>query len=609
MGPFRRVPGESSVRVARVARERRAVWYESEADLDGEHPTVEEALGRGEVFRAFAAFPLVRMDRVLGVLAFSAGRPRRFSPEERSFAATIAEHCADGLARARLYEEARRAERRVHAVLAQLPVGVIVVRPPDGELVFVNEAMHHIWRAAGFPSDGERRGAMLRATFPDGRPLTGGDWPIVRALRGEVVDGQDLCITRQDGARAWIHVRAAPIRRGDGTLEAAVATTVDVTQEKAARASADQANRAKDEFMAMLGHELRSPLAPIVTALDLMRRRGAGLLENERAIIERQANQLERLVDDLLDVARAMRGQLRLEPVPVAVADIVAEAVEMAGPLIEERGHRLTVSVPSTGLFVEADGARLGQVLTNVLTNAAKYTPPGGHIEVRAGADSGHVVLEIADDGTGIAPELLPRVFDAFTQGRQGLDRKQGGLGLGLAIAQQLIVAHGGTIEARSPGPDRGTTIVVRLPRASAPASTEAPPRDAPAHGSSGAPRRVLIVDDSPDALELLGDLVRLAGHEVRTAGDGSDALRLVQTFAPDIAFLDVGLPTMDGYELARQLRGVPALAMTPLVAITGYAGNDDRQRALASGFTEHLAKPVRSERVLECIERLCPGD
>jgi CheY-like chemotaxis protein/two-component sensor histidine kinase len=304
-----------------------------------------------------------------------------------------------------------------------------------------------------------------------------------------------------------------------------------------------------------------------------------------------------------------VRGELRLERTPVEMASVIADTIEVAGPLVEERRHRLTVSVPRTGLLLCADAQRIAQVVTNLLTNAAKYTPSGGHITVLARGDGDKVVLEVTDDGAGIAPELLPVVFDPFTQGRQGLDRKQGGLGLGLAIARQLIVAHGGTIEARSAGPGRGTTMVVRLPCADVSSPDMASLHDVSTTEPRGVRRRVLVVDDNPDAVELLSDVLTEVGHEVRTAPDAPSALQLVQTFVPDIAFLDIGLPVMDGYELARQLRRVSELATTPLVAVTGYAQNDDRQRAFASGFTEHLAKPLTPERVLGCVERFCAAE
>jgi CheY-like chemotaxis protein len=312
-----------------------------------------------------------------------------------------------------------------------------------------------------------------------------------------------------------------------------------------------------------------------------------------------------RLVDDLLDVSRATRGGLRLERAPVELSAVVADAIEAAGPLIEERKQTLTVSVPRAGLVVDADSGRLAQVVTNLLNNAAKYTPPGGHVTVSARREGESIALEVADDGAGIAPDLLPRVFEPFTQGRQGLDRKQGGLGLGLAIARQLIVGHGGTIEARSPGPGPGTVMVVRLPSAAPLSTRDAGPRDSGDGAVRHAARRVLIVDDNPDAAELLAEALVEGGHDVRTAGDGPSALQLVSTFSPDIAFLDIGLPVMDGYELAGLLRSVPSLAHTPLVAITGYAQDDDRQRALASGFAAHLTKPIHLDGLLSCIERL----
>jgi signal transduction histidine kinase/CheY-like chemotaxis protein len=581
---FRHVAADSDGPAARAVRERRPLDQESDADNEW-------------------LLPLLRADRALGVLAFRTGRPRRLSPEEGGYAATIAERCADALARAFVYEEARRAEHRLQSVLDRLPVGVILARPPHAELVISNEAMARVWRADSC-ADGAPR--MRSATFPDGRPVTHEDWPLMRALRGEVVDSQEMRITRDDGTEGWVDVRAAPIHRDDGTIEAAVAATVDVTAEKAARAAADEASRAKDEFLAMLGHELRNPLAPIVTALQLMRLQGGDAFERERAVIERQVSHLVRLVDDLLDVSRVVRGALRLERAPVEVATVVSSAIEVAGPLVEERRHRLTVSVPQAGLLLHADAKRISQVLTNLLNNAAKYTPSGGSITVLAREDAEDVVIEVADDGVGIGPELLPVVFDAFTQGRQGLDRKEGGLGLGLAIARQLIVAHGGTIEARSAGPGRGTTMVVRLPHADAPSSGDGSSEVAALPGARPAPRRVLLVDDNPDAAKLLHVVLMQLGHEVLTAADAPSALQLLRTFTPDIAFLDIGLPVMDGYELARQLRRMPRFAATPLVAVTGYAQDDDRRRALESGFDEHLAKPLALDRVLECIERLC---
>jgi PAS domain S-box-containing protein len=551
--------------------------------------------------------PLVCEGKTLGVVSFEAERPRRFSSEERAFLNAVATRCADALGRARLYEEARRAERRLTSVLEKLPVGVTVVRA-DGSMIFGNDALTRIWGIDLRGLSVEERSRALRKYHPDGQPVMAGEWPSIRALEGQITERMEMRVERRDGTTCWVHASAAPIRSEEGTVEAAVASIVDVTAEKQARAAADEASQAKDEFLAMLGHELRNPLSPILTALHLMRLRGEGSYARERAVIARQVNHLARLVDDLLDVSRAARGALRLECAPMEAARVVADAIETAGPLIEERKHRLKVGVPRTGLVVNADAVRLAQVVGNLLSNAAKYTPPGGHIRVSAAAEGEHVVIEVADDGVGIPQELLPRVFDAFTQGRQGLDRKQGGLGLGLAIARQLIVGHGGTIEARSMGSGRGTTMVVRLPRVRQPSASGSSTDDLARDPHNSSARRVLLVDDNPDAAELLEDALASAGHEVRTAPDGPSALQLVKSFVPDIAFLDIGLPVMDGYELAGLLLRVPALRGVPLVAVTGYAQDNDRQRALDSGFTEHLAKPLDPARVLECIERLRPA-
>jgi signal transduction histidine kinase/GAF domain-containing protein/CheY-like chemotaxis protein len=602
---FGHITADSNVPAALVAREGRARFNESEADVADQPSTIIDAIGRGEAFRAHGVLPLVREDRLLGVLAFAADGPRRFALAERAFMSTVAEHCADALARARLYEDARRTERRLQNILERLPVGIFVSRPPNSTLVFANDAVARIWRADEFPALGEDRCRMLKVSYPDGRPMPMQESPVVRALRGEVVGAIEARIERQDGTPAWVQVSAAPVFRADGTVEVAVAAVVDVTAEKEALAAADVAGRAKDEFVAMLGHELRNPLAPIVTALDLMRMDGAGVLEQERAIIERQAQHLIRLVDDLLDVSRSARSGLRLERVPVELSSVITDAIEVAGPLVEERNQKLAVSVPAAGLVVDADRGRLAQVVTNLLTNAAKYTPVGGHVTVSARSDGEQIALEVADDGAGIAPDLLRRIFDPFTQGRQGLDRKEGGLGLGLAIARRLVLGHEGTIEARSEGPGRGTTMIVRLPRARAPSTKQGSSRDVANAKPQYPARRVLIVDDNPDAAAILAKAIAKAGHEVRTAGDGPSALRLVESFVPDVALLDIGLPVMDGYELARLLRRIPSLSRTSLVAVTGYAEPADRQRSLAGGFNEHFAKPLPLGRVLECIDLL----
>jgi len=374
-----------------------------------------------------------------------------------------------------------------------------------------------------------------------------------------------------------------------------------------ARAAAESANRAKDEFLAMLGHELRNPLSPILTALQMMKLRGDEVHGKERAIIERQVRHLARLVDDLLDVSRITRGKVELHRDRVELATIVAQAVEVASPLFEERVHRLFTDVPAD-LAVIGDEHRLTQVLSNLLTNAAKYTPPGGRIEVIARAEDGKAIIKVKDTGKGIPPDLLSRVFDLFVQGYRTPDRSGGGLGLGLSIVRMLVTMHGGQVTATSEGPGKGSEFTVTLP-----VDADALPLVAPLSASpttpepSGDRRRVMVVDDNRDAAELLAEALEMEGYQTRVAFDGPSALRVAAEFRPDLAFLDIGLPVMDGYELARRMR---TLAQGPLllVAVTGYGQASDRARSAAAGFDEHLVKPIGIDSALAIAEGTWKG-
>jgi PAS domain S-box-containing protein len=359
--------------------------------------------------------------------------------------------------------------------------------------------------------------------------------------------------------------------------------------------NAEAANRAKDEFMAMLGHELRNPLSPILTALQLMTLRGITGAERERVVIERQVRHLTRLVDDLLDVSRIARGKVELKTEVIELGAIVASAIEVASPLLEERTHTLTVDVPRRGLPIEADAARLTQVVSNLLTNAAKYTPPGGRVWVSAAPEGAEVLLRVRDNGIGIAPDVQPRIFDLFMQGRQPLDRAQGGLGLGLTIVRSLVERHGGRVHVSSEGSGRGSEFAIRLPLAvTAPVTADQPAADheVVSAGIEHAPR-ILIVDDNEDAAEMLEDVLRSKGYRTHVAHDGPGALAAAAALRPDVALLDIGLPVMDGYELASRLRELPGLHGIRLVAVTGYGQSSDRKRSAAAGFSHHLVKPV----------------
>ncbi|HEV7555662.1 MAG TPA: ATP-binding protein, partial [Kofleriaceae bacterium] len=334
-------------------------------------------------------------------------------------------------------------------------------------------------------------------------------------------------------------------------LEAALRRALDdktaaQTRLEGARREAERANHVKDEFLAMLGHELRNPLSPILSAVQLMKLRGDES-EREQEIIERQVKHLIHLVDDLLDVSRISKGKVELDMKPMSLATLLAAAIEITAPQFEDHHHRVTVSAPDDDVWVNADEVRLCQVFTNVLANAAKYTDPGGAIDVRVDVAAHEVTVRIKDTGIGVAPDLLPHMFDLFVQGVRGSDRRQGGLGIGLALVRRLVELHGGQVSANSDGPNRGTEISVRLPRIDA---RRAPQVSDKPLGTGTTARRVLVVDDNDDAAGLLGDLLRSLGHEVAVANTSAAAIEIANRFAPQVAILDIGMPEMDGYEL-----------------------------------------------------------
>jgi signal transduction histidine kinase len=384
-----------------------------------------------------------------------------------------------------------------------------------------------------------------------------------------------------------------------------LATAELVERERAAREEAESANRAKDEFLAMLGHELRNPLSPILTALYLMERLEHVAFE-ERAVIARQVAHLSRLVDDVLDVARITRGKIELRTAPVELSEAVGKGIELASPLLERHGHFLEVDVPDIGLEVDGDVGRLAQVVSNLLNNAAKFTPRGGRIQIRGARAGAYAALSVRDNGAGIAPELLPHLFDAFVQGERRLDHSQGGLGLGLAIVQGIVAAHGGDVTARSEGNGRGSELTFRIPlHVDAPAALD-PDDDDLAFPAPAAPRRrILVVDDNVDAAQMLARALEQCGHETTTAFDGPTAVALASEFRPQLALLDLGLPVMDGFEVARKLKDLPGLASIKLVALTGYGRAGDVERTKQAGFAEHMVKPIEVFQLETLLEAL----
>ena len=406
----------------------------------------------------------------------------------------------------------------------------------------------------------------------------------------------EVRIRRPNGEVRWVR-DIGRIRCGtDGQPVYATGAMTDITEQREAEEALQNANRRKDEFLATLAHELRNPLAPIRAGLDVLKRsHDEATRQRAEQTIERQLGHMVRLVDDLLDVSRITRGQVELQRSRLALGTVIETAVETSRPSIEEGMHTLTVVMPDEPFWVDGDLTRLAQVVSNLLNNAAKYTPQGGRIELDVHAEGAEAVIRVTDTGMGIDAQALPRVFERFTRGALHRGRAQGGLGIGLSLVRDLVEMHGGTVTGESSGVGHGSTFTVRLPLATPVPSVESSIGTA-AHDEAredAKPRSILVVAGNVDAAEMLAAMLELRGHGTRVAYDGRDALAAARGSHPDIIFLDIGLPGMDGYEVARQLRADPALAATVLVALTGWGSEDDKRRAREAGFDVHLTKPV----------------
>ncbi|MGQ0547856.1 MAG: hybrid sensor histidine kinase/response regulator, partial [Betaproteobacteria bacterium] len=403
---------------------------------------------------------------------------------------------------------------------------------------------------------------------------------------------------RKDGSRFWANVIITALRDAEGEVRGFAKITRDLSERQRAEAKLiAKVEQRYDEFLAMLAHELRNPLAPMASALKLLARAPTSDPTElwVREVLERQTGQMSRLVDDLLDVSRVTRAAMVLDRKPLDARRSLRNALDAARQWIEEGRHRLRLTIAEERLEVDGDEVRLNQVFQNLLHNAAKYTPEGGEIHVAARREDGEAVISVRDNGVGMTAELVASAFEMFKQGSQSLDRPHGGLGVGLTLVQRLVQLHGGSVEARSEGPGKGAEFVVRLPLRTEPAIVDA--ESISIRTVSGAeppaPRRVLVVDDNRDAAHALRLLLQTDGHEVMVAADGAAGLALARQQRPDVVLLDIGLPILNGYEIATQIRADPALKGTMLVAVTGYGQMHDRARASASGFDHHLVKPV----------------
>ncbi|MBA2538701.1 MAG: response regulator [Deltaproteobacteria bacterium] len=479
---WRSIPATSNIAAMQVVRRRQSIWVENEEDYAREAPDAIEAARAANRVSPFAALPLVRKDRGIGVIVFSYSGPHAFTSDERKFLLALVGACEQALERARL-----------------------------------NVA------------------------------------------------------------------------------------------EANARHDAELASTRKDEFLAMLGHELRNPLAAMVMAVEMLRMRGA-TVERETSILHRQLSHLSYIVDDLLDLARITRGVIALRREPVELHHAVASAVETVQPHLLRLRHELVVRVPEN-LVVDADRHRLGQVISNLLSNAVKYTPAGGLIELTAEGQGDFVTIAVRDNGRGIPSALLSDLFELFVQGERAPDRRDGGLGIGLTLVRSLMHLHGGGVAAHSDGPGKGAVFTLRWPRAVTPSMTRRLPRSSKSELRAGQGFRVLVVDDNEDSAEMIGALLETMGHVVEIAHRGDSAVDVARTFAPDVALLDIGLPVLDGYEVASRIREMPNCTATVLVAVTGYGQPEDRVRSRQAGFAQHLVKPIDLEILRSVFAELRPDN
>ncbi|HEX9670479.1 MAG TPA: ATP-binding protein [Thermoanaerobaculia bacterium] len=496
-------------------------------------------------------------------------------------------------------------ELEFRRLLEKLPAGAYTC-DPQGLITFYNQRAVEIWgRAPRLNHPEDRFCGSFKLYAADGAPLRHDEcWMALALQRNEEYNGHEIVVEQPDGRRLTTLAHANPIRDEAGTLAGAVNVLVDISDRKRAEEALRQADRSKDEFLATLAHELRNPLAPIRNAVEILNRQGDASTESRWAleVIDRQMEQMTRLVDDLLDVSRITRDKLELRKERIELAGLVRAAVETSRPLLGAGGHRLTVAVPPRPIFVDADPTRLAQALSNLINNAAKYTPRGGHVAVTLEREGGEAAVTVRDTGIGIPAEMLPSIFEMFTQVDRSLERAQGGLGIGLTLAKRLVEMHGGTIAAHSEGPGRGSEFTIRLPIAAEAPRALPRPELREERVRSSAPLRILVVDDNRDAAATLALLLELTGHDVRTAHDGLEALAAASEFRPDVVLLDIGLPKLNGYEVARRIRRQPRGQGVVLIAITGWGQEEDKRQSQDAGFDQHIVKPVEPGTLLKLL-------
>jgi PAS domain S-box-containing protein len=580
---------------------RRATLVPSDvADIE-ESLAVHRALGQHAGFRSFHGTPMVGTSGdVMGMISVFS-EPRAWSEREMR----LDEVCATMAAAVVEREQARAAaadeEQRFSVALdsAAVPFNILApVRGATGRLadlrwMYVNPAAARLYGREVSDLIGRCVGEIMPETWKTPGLL---EHYVAVIDHGEVRQFETQSMYRPD---LWMQVIASPL------LGSAAVWFADISERKRQEKSREESDRRKDEFLATLAHELRNPLAPIRQSIRIAR--AATATEDQKRwshdVIERQVHNMAMLLDDLLDVSRISRGTLLLRKATVELAKVIEAAIEVARPHIQAKCHHLNVELPQTPVTLEIDSLRIAQVIGNILTNAAKYTDPGGRITLRAALEGDALLIRVADTGIGLAPGQMTRLFEMFSQDPSAIGRSQGGLGIGLSLSRSLVRLHGGDIEACSAGIGRGSEFTVRLPLGAVGALS-----DPNAHAAQSAPafslRRILIADDNVDAADSLAELLRLEGHEVHVAYDGEEALAHFQQFQPDAALLDVGMPKLSGLDVARGIRSLPGGKHTVMVAITGWGQTRDRLDALAAGFDHHATKPVDPAQILDLINQ-----
>jgi PAS domain S-box-containing protein len=506
-------------------------------------------------------------------------------------------------------DELRQRLHALEALIARAPVPIAIAHDPECRFISANRALATL---LGLPEDANysltppEGGPAPYRIRQEGRDLPPEELPMQYAIAHRTLVRNEIEIVRADGTVLHIQNDVEPLFDRHGRAYGCISVCVDVTERKLSEIALRNADRRKDEFLATLSHELRNPLAPIRTALEIIRlaRDNPELVDKARAAMERQVTQLVRITDDLLDVARITQNKVELRCERLDLRAVLHSAIEATRPLVDERGHALIVDFARLPVWTDADFTRLSQVFANLLNNAVKFTPHGGLIRVSVAEADGWAVAAVTDNGAGIEPRLLPQVFEMFAQLHPRGDRTHGGLGIGLTLVRRLVELHGGTIEAHSEGEGHGSCFTVRLPLARG-AEAERPP--AHAERAATGTCRILVAEDNEDAAEMMRVMLEVKGHDVRIASDGVEAVALAETFEPQIAFLDIGMPRMDGYEAARRIRERLQNRVT-LVALTGWGQDEDRVRSREAGFDHHLTKPPEPDQldqlIVDCARR-----